>query len=106
MTIQTKREYIALLWDLYRQAKKRSDKSRLLDQICQMLAMHAALPEWLGYEAEFSRTLQLDILKVSARSLERIVREERAKWRRKQNTGTRRAEELDACKRPLGLRAN
>jgi hypothetical protein len=40
VTIQTKREYIALLWDLYRQARKRSDKSRLLDQICQMLEMH------------------------------------------------------------------
>ena len=55
------------------------------------LAMHAALPEWLLFDAELARTLQLEILKVSARTIERIIKVERAKWKRKSNTGTKRA---------------
>jgi len=142
MSIQAKREYIAMLWALYRQATKRSEKSRILDEISRnlgihrksatrcmnqdeapklgrgsaprankilddvrvaivqlwhrmgrmgSLAMHAALPEWLSYDFELEASLKLQVLKVSARTLERIIKAERAKWKRKNNTGTKRA---------------
>lgn len=142
MTIQAKREYIAMLWALYRQAQKRADKGRLLDEISRnlgihrksalrlmgresapslkrdsapraskipenvraaiaqlwhrmgrmgSLAMHAALPEWLSYDFELEGSLKLQVLKVSARTIERVVKVERARWKRKTNTGTKRA---------------
>lgn len=157
MTIQAKREYISILWNWYRQAEKRADKSRLLDEISRnlgihrksalrlmgresapslrrgsgsrqpkisaevksaiaqlwhkmgrmgSLAMHSALPEWLMFDLEFSRSLHLEVLKVSARTLERIIKSERAKWKRKHNTGTKRARRPQTLVplRPLGAK--
>ena len=156
MSIQAKREYISILWDMYRKAVSRSDKGRILTQICEVLgmhrksairllrkksvprlrrsaapranripddvrkaicvlwhkmgrmgtlAMHAALPEWLGFELDFSCELKLRILKVSHRSMERIVRVERSAWLRKHNTGTKKSRKPVTIfpLRPLGI---
>ncbi len=70
------------------------------------LAMHSALAEWLVFDLEFSRSLHLEVLKVSARTLERIIKSERTKWKRKHNAGTKRARKPQTLVplRPLGAK--
>jgi hypothetical protein len=70
------------------------------------LAMHAALVEWLAFDVDLAKHLQLAILKVSARTIERIIKAERAAWKRKNNTGTKRAKRPQTLipLRPLGIK--
>lgn len=155
MPIEAKREYIALLWRKYREARTRESKKLILDEICRNLGihrksatrlmcaksvptygrgqagrspeysaearatlvrlwhrmgrmgagkMHAALPEWLPFDKKSSREMQLEILAMSPRTIERIIRPARAFWLRKSNTGTKRSRrpETRVPIRPLG----
>jgi hypothetical protein len=70
------------------------------------LAMHAALPNWLLFDKKLAPSLRLEILKVSARSIERFIKAERAKWKRTHNTGTKRSKKPQTLVplRPLGIK--
>ena len=54
--------------------------------------MQAALPEWLSYyqHKDCSAAIKAELLAMSASSINRFLKEERAKLQRKLNTGTRR----------------
>jgi hypothetical protein len=56
--------------------------------------LKAALPDWLPYYDECDATVKGELVAMSARTIERLLRAEKAALRRRFNTGTRRGKTL------------
>ena len=54
------------------------------------LTTHSSLPEWITYHATITPSVKLQVLKISARTLERIIKPKRVQRQRKHNNGTKR----------------
>lgn len=52
--------------------------------------LKAAIPDWLPYYEECSDDIKGELLRMSARTMERLLKEEKAALQRRLNTGTRR----------------
>ena len=147
VSIQTKREYIILVWIIYQEALKRAERIAILDELVRNLKIHrnaairlmnskrepklqrgsgnrkrkyleatvqqliklwkamgymgtekfiAALPDWLPSWSDEGCTLEVrdQLLSISESQAERYLAPERAKYRRLQNTGTKRSYNL------------
>jgi hypothetical protein len=143
VTIEAKREYLAIVLSRYLKASSREEKSAIINEISANLRMHRksairllahpepatlqkgcgqghkkrysdetrvwltklwhrmgrmnstkmreALPLWIPYYVEDSipSAVKLELVSMSARTIERYLSEEKKQWRRAQNSGTR-----------------
>jgi hypothetical protein len=146
VTLQSVREYLALLWERYQWLKLREEKGEVLDEICRNLKVHrktanrwmrgkkppgrgrergksfprkrysaeatehlrrlwrqmgyigstrikAALPDWLNHY-DCSSEIKIELVTMSASTIERKLKKDKAELRRRMNTGTRRGKTI------------